>query len=272
MTAFRRICALYIALILSSCAPVADGLEDIAHGFRSFGDDVEHAFEEGTYKATEQAAKALPRNAGGKDGYASTVRKVRGGSVTVFDLDTPAGKALSMAAPSVPRQPVSQFYRPQQQASALPGQGTAFHELAKIYFGHGSAQLDTKDRRIISDLGMLYQKRGGVYNVEGHASERAEASDPVERQILNLRTSMHRAVSVSEQLIREGVPVTAIKTTAHGSAEPAEATADKSSEEASRRVEIYGGDAKRPMTAIVDRPSAGSEPSKGYIPKLLRDE
>ncbi|MBU0859741.1 MAG: OmpA family protein, partial [Alphaproteobacteria bacterium] len=73
------------------------------------------------------------------------------------------------------------------------------------------------------------------------ASSRAEVSDPVERRILNLKMSMDRAFRVSSDLIRSGVPATAIKTTVYGDTRPAGPMDSKDGEAASRRVDILTG-------------------------------
>lgn len=262
-----RLCfVLIIGVSVSACTPVADGLDGIAAGFRSFGDDVEHVFDDGAYKKETPANVAVPQSSS----YFNTVRKVRGGSVTIYDIDE-ASRPGTVASLAQSNPDVAYITSRKTPENALPSQSPAFHEIANIYFGHGAANLDTKGKQIITDLGMLYQKKGGRYNVEGHASERAQTSDPVQRQILNLRTSMHRAVGVSEALIRQGVPITAIKTTAYGDAVPAEPTGDKTSEEASRRVEIYADDRDNPMTTIIDKAPQAATERKGYIPKLLRE-
>lgn len=109
-----------------------------------------------------------------------------------------------------------------------------------IYFAHGSARIGQEGRQTIRAVAQqqLRLNPAALIEVEGHASTRAEARDPVERRILNLKMSMDRAFSVSSDLIRNGIPASAIKVTAYGDTRPAAPAAGKDGEAASRRVVI----------------------------------
>lgn len=100
---------------------------------------------------------------------------------------------------------------------------------AQIFFPHGSSKLSATGRQVIDSMAA---RGGGYITVEGHASARGEAADPVEKRIVNLKMSMDRAFNVSSDLIRKGVPPEAITTTVYGDARPA------ATEDTSRRVEI----------------------------------
>jgi outer membrane protein OmpA-like peptidoglycan-associated protein len=100
---------------------------------------------------------------------------------------------------------------------------------AQIFFPHGSSKLSAAGRQVIDSMAA---RGGGYITVEGHASARGEAADPVEKRIVNLKMSMDRAFNVSSDLIRKGVPPEAITTTVYGDARPA------ATEDTSRRVEI----------------------------------
>lgn len=100
---------------------------------------------------------------------------------------------------------------------------------AQIFFPHGSSRVSATGKQVIDDV---VRRGGGLVEVVGHASARAEASDPVEKRIVNLKMSMDRAFKVSSALMRSGVPAEAIVTIAHGDTRPA------GGEDVSRRVEI----------------------------------
>ncbi len=83
-------------------------------------------------------------------------------------------------------------------------------------------------------------KSGRMITIEGHASRRASTKDPVEARIINLKMSMQRALAVSQELIRKGIPAPSIKTTARGDNQPPQTLEQGMSiESASRRVEIF---------------------------------
>jgi outer membrane protein OmpA-like peptidoglycan-associated protein len=107
-----------------------------------------------------------------------------------------------------------------------------------VYFEHGSSALSATARKAIASAARNY---GGQVVVEGHASQRAQSTDPVQRGIINLQMSMKRAMAVTKQLIRDGVPPESIKTTAYGSAKPAVMETDRATEAKNRRVEILTG-------------------------------
>lgn len=109
----------------------------------------------------------------------------------------------------------------------------------RIHFRHGSSTVDVAGQRVIQDVAR--GAHGGRITVTGHASERAEAADPIARRIINLQMSMNRALSVAQALIREGVPAAMIETRAYGDTRPALAEAGMDAEAASRRVELYTG-------------------------------
>lgn len=107
-----------------------------------------------------------------------------------------------------------------------------------VYFEHGSSALNATARQVIASAARNY---GGSVHVAAHASQRAQTNDPVERGILNIQMSMKRAMAVTKQLIRDGVPPEAIKTTAYGDAQPAVPETDRQAEAKNRRVQILTG-------------------------------
>lgn len=107
-----------------------------------------------------------------------------------------------------------------------------------VYFEHGSSALSATARKAIASAARGY---GGHVVVEGHASQRTHTTDPVQSGIINLQMSMKRAMAVTKQLIRDGVPPESIKTTAYGAGKPAVMETDRATEAKNRRVEILTG-------------------------------
>ena len=117
---------------------------------------------------------------------------------------------------------------------AAPGE-----PMIRIYFDHGSTDLDTQDVQRIATIGQKYNaNQGNIISVEGHASERADIDDPVKRKEANLKVSMDRAYAVARALIYNGIPASAIRTVAWGEERPPEQTEGMDEESAARRVEI----------------------------------
>lgn len=244
MSLFRSILIVLCALSLSACATVVTG-------------------EPG---GVEKGNPPMPnmQNIGGEYGTMSNVAEyMTDGSVQIFSLDgppgTPAqsyhqGTAVRMPdggkpvheEPNVVVYPLEELYPypPSYQPGTVPDiqppsefkggfqspfiSGDAGN---KIFFNHNSSSLDGKDKEKIRAIAQVHHN--GMIHVEGHASNRAEVTDPAQRHMVNLKVSMDRALSVSKELIRDGVPAAAIQTTAWGDTRPA------GSEKASRRVEIY---------------------------------
>lgn len=164
-------------------------------------------------------------------GYSVRTPLIAGGSsdpnVMVFPLDGAPVPVFDGAVPPLMPPAAEVPYSSPFPASAAPFSAVTVNG-AQIYFKHGSSRLSPADQSVLSGVAT----RGGFIEVEGHASTRAEANDPVEKRIVNLKMSMDRAFKVSSSLIRKGVPPEAIKTTVYGDARPA------GSEETSRRVDV----------------------------------
>ena len=173
-------------------------------------------------------------------------------SVMVYSVD--GGPAMSSTPPGmVPPSDVRQGYPspfvdhggflPMGGASALPpqsgldvlppGASIAQTGAAQIYFDHNATAITPAGNDVI---GHIAQSSSGPIQVEGYASMKAAAQDPVDRHIINLKTAMDRAYNVSRALMKRGVPAEAIKTCAFGDVRPSH-----EGEAASRRVEIYSG-------------------------------
>ncbi|AEP09363.1 ompA family protein [Micavibrio aeruginosavorus ARL-13] len=111
---------------------------------------------------------------------------------------------------------------------------------ARIYFEHGSAALSATTRQVLGSVAQRYLEQTPGYMVEvgGHASTRTDVADPVKSRIINFDMSMKRAMAVTKQLIRDGVPVDVVKATAYGDTHPAVVENSAADEARNRRVEI----------------------------------
>ena len=109
--------------------------------------------------------------------------------------------------------------------------------VSNVYFRYGSANLDGNDRSVLRDVAET-AKFAPVdrVRVEGYASTPTQTNDPVKAKILNLKQSLKRASTVSEQLIEQGVPAEKIETKAGGDTKPSGA-----GEAGERRVDIVTG-------------------------------
>lgn len=161
-------------------------------------------------------------------------------SVMVYSLDEAAPR------PRQQPQPVSPYPSGWMPGNELPespresfGMVDSREPVAKIYFRNGSADLTPLMQNLVEQLASD-AKSGRMITIEGHASRRASTKDPVEARIINLKISMQRALAVSQELIRKGIPAPNIKTTARGDNQPPQTLEQGMSiESASRRVEIF---------------------------------
>jgi outer membrane protein OmpA-like peptidoglycan-associated protein len=228
------------ALFLSGCATGIFG-----------GGEEEIAVENNTmYSTTTPDAANLPTS--------EMAQYMSGGSVEVYSIDGPAfsggdGSAGSMASMDDGGRPaindssvtVYPFESPAYVAPGLPPMmppSAARRDFASpfaaggpatVLFKHNSSSLSSEAKQTI---GQVAGSASGPVKVEGHASTRSVATDPVDRHMVNLKMSMDRALNVSRELMRKGVPAESIETTAFGDTRPA-----PGGEAASRRVEIYNG-------------------------------
>ncbi len=233
MQSYRRI------LMTASCSILLAGCAGGIFG----SSDEEVAVENNTmYSTTAPDAASMPTG--------QMAQYMSGGSVEVYSLDgAPDMMAQSGAGgmddggrpaindSSVTVYPFDSGYAPGLPPMAPPS--TARPDFASpfaaggpatVLFKHNSAGLSSEAKQTI---GQVAGSAAGSVKVEGHASTRSAATDPIERHMVNLKMSMDRALNVSRELIRKGVPAESIETTAFGDTRPA------SDEAASRRVEIY---------------------------------
>lgn len=161
-------------------------------------------------------------------------------SVTLFPLDAqpPAGRPQNLGAPGMvpPSSAMTPSPFEQGPGGVYTGRGSS-----RIYFPHGGTTLNQTGKEAAKLLAAQCTSGAcGVVKVEGHASTRAVAKDEIQRRLINLKISMERAMNVSRQLILDGVPASAIQTTAYGDAVPP-SVVEGDAEAAARRVEIKTG-------------------------------
>ena len=129
-----------------------------------------------------------------------------------------------------------------QQVAGLPAPAGAHGPgqlAAIIFFGHGSADLDARDRSVLRDVAALQRQRGGKLRLVGHASSRTQNTTPDEHQLANFDMSLARAEAVQEELLALGVESEVVQAEAVGDAEPVYHEFMPSGEAGNRRVEIF---------------------------------
>lgn len=181
-------------------------------------------------------------------------------SVTLYPLeDVPPGYPVSRPlypdqgqqyhgrAPSAygqpPMMPQTDAYVPggmhamqlQYQQRAMPVQSLP----ARIYFDHGKTSLDVAAREVLASVAADIKRNRDVrVRVEGYASSRASGTSKARREA-NMKTSIARAQNVADELMRQGVPESAIEVAGYGDTKTGSEDAGASSEAATRRVEIH---------------------------------
>lgn len=259
--------------MVMACSAVLSGCEHVGNDFASlFGQSGEVVVQNETSALDMSTAQMAQHMSGGSIevyGLDGAVAQAADGqtlpadnagaapysgdsSVMVYPVD--GSPAMSSAPPGmVPPSDARQGYPspfvdhdgflPMGGAAASPSQGgvdvlppgasAVQNGAAQIYFDHNATSITPAGNDVI---GHVSQSSSGLIQVEGYASTKAAAKDPVERHIVNLKTAMDRAFNVSRALMKRGVPAEAIKTCAFGDTRPA-----PGGEDASRRVEIYSG-------------------------------
>lgn len=128
-----------------------------------------------------------------------------------------------------------------QQVAGLPAAaGSGPGQLAAIiFFGHGSADLDARDRSVLRDVAALQRQRGTRLRLVGHSSSRTRNATPEEHELANFDMSLARAEAVQDELLALGVAADAVLAEAVGDAEPVYHEFMPSGEAGNRRVEIF---------------------------------
>lgn len=141
-----------------------------------------------------------------------------------------------------------QFQGPQFQAAQLQGGGAAAAPrlaalgaqlVAVIYFGHGSAQLDARDRGVLREVVALQRQRGGTIRVVGHASAHTGVVDQIKHRLANFEMSLKRANTVAAGLVGLGAAKDAMRVEAQGDSQPIFHEFMPTGEAGNRRTEIF---------------------------------
>ncbi len=117
-----------------------------------------------------------------------------------------------------------------------PGSGRI---IAVIYFAHGSAKLDSRDREVLQAVKGILDGQGGRLLVTGHASQRTATMNREKHRLANFEISFARATNVSEALQKMGVPGDQIASQARGDDQPVYHEFMPTGEAGNRRAEIY---------------------------------
>ncbi|MBK1668743.1 hypothetical protein CKO28_11955 [Rhodovibrio sodomensis] len=125
-----------------------------------------------------------------------------------------------------------------QDAGGQPTAGGS-RRVAVIYFGHGSAKLQDRDRQVLRKVARIHERQGRDLRVVGHASKRTAAMDPVDHRMANFNASLSRAQAVVDALVSMGVPREAIQLEARGDNDPVYHEFMPTGEAGNRRAEIF---------------------------------
>jgi outer membrane protein OmpA-like peptidoglycan-associated protein len=134
----------------------------------------------------------------------------------------------------------------------------------RVFFGPGGTKVTSRYQGVIKAVAMAY-KANPVDSVivEGHASKSGNPS-------ANLKISSQRAVSVANELIKQGVPAYVITTRSHGEAKPSSYVSGMDHEQASRRAEIFIDSSSPVATGFVPpAPPVQDGYSAGGVPLLF---
>lgn len=195
--------------------------------------------------------------------------------VSMLALAAPVVQAQAPAPTQAPAQPQAQAQAQtpaQAQAPAprpRPPSPVAKSErvepgVYRIFFGYASAALNADARRTIADAADEFKRTGAAQlSLAGHA-------DLAGTDAYNTALSRRRAESVRRELVRLGVPDTAIALDAKGEADPLVPTAAGVPEPRNRRVVIRIPAAGAPAEPVVSAAGSGPEPAAGPVQAARR--
>ncbi len=126
-----------------------------------------------------------------------------------------------------------------ESTATMPMANSGREKIAVIYFQHGSSRLADSDRAVLADVAAIQAERQGRLHVVGHASNRAEETDPVAGRLANFAASVRRADAVAAELMRQGVAARWLEVSARGSDVPARGEDSAVGEASNRRAEIF---------------------------------
>src|SRR5262245_49733169 len=119
----------------------------------------------------------------------------------------------------------------QPQMASPPPPATPVKQLFVVYFNTGQSDLSPDAQAKIAQAAAAFKQGGTAVAVKGHA-------DRVGDQGANLRLSMRRTAAVKAELMRDGVPESAIRSGSLGEENLPVPTADQVPEQLNRSVHI----------------------------------
>jgi outer membrane protein OmpA-like peptidoglycan-associated protein len=158
--------------------------------------------------------------------------------------EMPSAPALQQPTYNPPATPPQSAYvqptvSPRAAGTHQPQAVPSGQPIAVIYFRHGSAALDARDRQIVAQAAALQRQNGGQLRVIGHSSQRTATTDAVKHSIKNFEMSLKRAQAVAGVLRANGVADAGLLVEARGSGQPVFYEFMPTGEAGNRRVEIF---------------------------------
>jgi outer membrane protein OmpA-like peptidoglycan-associated protein len=156
-----------------------------------------------------------------------------------------------------------------QQGETMPGMRDTAAEREMmtdkylVFFGLNQSKLTPEAREVVAKAAEQFKETGAVQvNVTGHTDTTGSAA-------YNLRLSKKRADAVADELVRLGVPATAITTVGEGQTNLLIPTGDGVNEPQNRRAEIV---LERPIPVAEPAPAPVVEPApvaavKPFVPR-----
>ncbi len=127
-------------------------------------------------------------------------------------------------------------------ASDAPSGGYApavVFQAATVFFNNGQAWLPEGSRGLLEDVVALHETYGGKVRVVGHASMRTRDMDLGQHRLVNFQLSADRAQKVADELMRLGLPPSALLIDAKGDSRPVTHEYMPAGEMENRRAEIF---------------------------------
>lgn len=112
------------------------------------------------------------------------------------------------------------------------------YDLATLYFPHGSAALGPDSQFVLTEISRIWQRRGGLVLIQGHASKSGFQGGETATELGNFRMSEKRIDRVRRELQALGVPAQSIRYGFYADNRPAVAESGHEGESWDRRVRV----------------------------------
>ena len=112
-------------------------------------------------------------------------------------------------------------------------------QVAVIQFGRNSSGLDDTDYAVLARVAQMQRVNRGTVRIVAHAANDVTASSAAALERGNFEVSRRRALAVANQLVRLGVPASAIVAEAASDDEPVYETNTARGVAANRRAEVF---------------------------------